>query len=566
MTSLGADTLGHAMAAREASLEPIQAELTTPAPNVELTGEIAERVASNHAVQAGVAYIAPGYLTVKPDLFEYLPVTQAQQWRVAPFADLNGCLHLAIVDPWDLDLIDRLERITGRQVEISVASAETINAALRHGQVASETLRDVSEDFKLVLVKEDDSGNEHAVALFFESDADESAPVVKLVNTLLVAALQKRASDVHLEVFAHGIAVKYRIDGVLYPATDVLDKRYHGALLTRLKVMAELDISEKRTPQDGRFKIRYGERDIDFRVSIIPTAFGEDVVIRILDKSSITGDVTDLRLDSLGVEGDLLKRLRRIIHAPYGMILITGPTGSGKTTTLYAALNELNSVEEKIITIEDPVEYLLDGIIQIPVNEKKGLTFARGLRAILRHDPDKIMVGEIRDSETANIAVQAALTGHLVFSTVHANNAIDVIWRFVHMGVDLYDFVSSVSAVMAQRLVRVICPHCKGPANVDNDTLILGGLEEAEWRSATWYVGRGCVHCNETGYRGRTVVAELLSLTPQIRQLLIDKRSYEEIEAAARQQGMQTLREAAIARALRGETTLKEVYRVTRAI
>jgi type IV pilus assembly protein PilB len=327
--------------------------------------------------------------------------------------------------------------------------------------------------------------------------------------------------------------------------------------------MAELDIAEKRVPQDGRFRLRFGGRDIDFRISVMPSVFGEDVVIRILDKSSVADDMRNLSLESLGIGGEVLKRLRKCVNEPYGMVLITGPTGSGKTTTLYAALTEINLGEEKIITIEDPVEYQLEGVVQIAVNEKKGLTFARGLRSILRHDPDKVMVGEIRDSETAQIAVQSALTGHLVFTTVHANNSIDVIGRLTHMGLDLYNFVAALNCVMAQRLVRIICAECKHQVKVDDELLERSGIDIHKYAGHKWYAGAGCGHCNGTGFRGRKAITELLVLTPRIRQMIVDRRPAEELLSLAISEGMTTLRQSAISKVLAGETTLKEINRVT---
>ena len=439
--------------------------------------------------------------------------------------------------------------------------AEAIQELLKRSEGSSAILRDVSEDFRMVILRETEEGGEAQIALDQGSDAE--APVVKLINSILLAALQKRASDIHFEAYDKSVTVKYRIDGVLYPATEVLDRRYHAALLSRLKVMAELDIAEKRVPQDGRFKLRLGRRDIDFRVSVLPAVYGEDAVIRILDRSSVTGDHRSLRLDALGIGGDVLKRLRRAVREPYGMVLITGPTGSGKTTTLYAALSETNTGEEKTITIEDPVEYQLDGIVQIPVNEKKGLTFARGLRSILRHDPDRIMVGEIRDPETAQIAVQSALTGHLVFTTVHANNAFDVIGRFTHMGLDVYNFVSALNCVMAQRLVRIICPRCKVLAEVSDEMLELSGLDPVVTRGHEWYEGKGCEHCSGTGYRGRYAITEFLDLSPSMRDAIVARQPLSALLSAARAEGMSSLRESALAKAMAGETTLKEINRVT---
>jgi type IV pilus assembly protein PilB len=327
--------------------------------------------------------------------------------------------------------------------------------------------------------------------------------------------------------------------------------------------MAELDIAEKRVPQDGRFKLRVPGKTIDFRVSIMPSAHGEDSVIRILDKQSISEQFTELKLDILGFPDLELRRFRKYIREPYGMVLVTGPTGSGKTTTLYAALAEIRSIEDKIITIEDPVEYQLKGITQIPINEKKGLTFARGLRSILRHDPDKIMVGEIRDSETAQIAIQSALTGHLVFTTVHANNVFDVLGRFLNMGVEAYQFVSALNCVMAQRLVRRICEACKQAVPVTHDQLVESAMAPELEHTQTFYEGAGCLECGGTGFKGRMAICELLDLTDHIRELILDRRPISEIKRASREQGMRFLRESAVERVLEGTTTLREINKVT---
>jgi type IV pilus assembly protein PilB len=357
--------------------------------------------------------------------------------------------------------------------------------------------------------------------------------------------------------------VKYRIDGVLQPAMRPIAKQFHSSIISRIKVMAELDIAEKRVPQDGRFKLRMPGKTIDFRVSVMPSVHGEDAVIRILDKESISEQFTELRLDILGFPDAELKRFRKYIAEPYGMVLVTGPTGSGKTTTLYAALSEIKSVEDKIITIEDPVEYQLGGITQIPINEKKGLTFARGLRSILRHDPDKIMVGEIRDSETAQIAINSALTGHLVFTTVHANNVLDVLGRFLNMGVEAYQFVSALNCVLAQRLVRTICSHCKRPMKVTRSMLEESGLDPALEHTHTFFEGIGCIECGGTGYKGRTAICELLDLSDYIREMILEKRSTAEIKKAAREEGMRFLRESAVERVMQGTTTLREINKVT---
>lgn len=520
-----------------------------------------EQLAEVLAEQFLLSYVDLDGYTIPSDLFELLPANYAYQYGVVPYQYEDDVLHVVISDPLELNIAERLERISGKRIQLALGTQRAISAVLKRSEGSAEILKDVSQDFKLVMVKETDEGREQTVSL--DAVGEDARPVIRLVNTILLDGLQKRASDVHIETYEAGITVKYRIDGVLYPATAMLDGRHHSALISRLKVMAELDIAEKRVPQDGRFKLRLSNRDIDFRVSILPSVFGEDVVIRILDKSSITDGVKSLRLDNLGVAPEVLKKFRKAVREPYGMVLITGPTGSGKTTTLYAALSELDRKEEKIITIEDPVEYQLDGVVQIPVNEKKNLTFARGLRSILRHDPDKIMVGEIRDSDTVQIAVQSALTGHLVFTTVHANNAFDVIGRFSHMGVDVYSFVSALNCVMAQRLVRKICPNCKREVHLDTELLELSGFDAPHAAGHTWYEGAGCDHCGGTGYRGRAAITEFLDLSPRIREMIVDRRPASELEAAAVEEGMVTLRESAVAKALAGETTVREINRVT---
>jgi len=411
------------------------------------------------------------------------------------------------------------------------------------------------------LVQEDGEGEEVlSIGVLAESD---QAPIIRLVDSTLFNAIQRRASDIHVETGDNQVVIKYRIDGALYQAMDAIDKRHHQTIISRIKVMSELDISEKRVPQDGRFKIRMHGRTIDFRVSILPTVHGEDCVIRVLDKESMNKEFKNLSLPVLGIDDDTMHKLRKAIREPYGMVLVTGPTGSGKTTTLYACLSETQSPEDKIITIEDPVEYQLKGITQIPVNEKKGLTFARGLRSILRHDPDKVMVGEIRDEETAQIAVQSALTGHLVFTTVHANNVIDVLGRFLNMNVDLYNFVSALNCVLAQRLVRKICPHCRRPAEVSPQLLEESALDPETYQDITFYDGAGCIECNGTGYHGRLAVTELLDLSDQIRELILSKRPASEIRRAAKEEGMTFLRESALEKVFQGVTTLREINKVT---
>lgn len=509
----------------------------------------------------GIPYTTLDGFLVPAELFRIIGIEQCYKSRILPYSLENETLHIVIVDPLDVSLPQRIESKYGYQVAILLSMNVFLEAALKRSEGEVEKLRDVSDNLRRV-------GNDEGIQERTESKADKDyeeslSPVVKFINTLLSAAITKRASDIHIEPQEVGVLFKYRIDGVMYPATEILDMTHHSAVVTRLKVMAELDIAERRVPQDGKFRLDMFGREIDFRLSILPAVFGEDIVIRVLDKSSITEDFKDIRLERLGMSSDVLMKFRRSVREPYGMVLMTGPTGSGKTTTLYAALAEINNGEEKIITIEDPVEYQLDGIIQIPVNEKKGLTFARGLRSILRHDPDKIMVGEIRDAETASIAVQSALTGHLVFTTVHANNVFDVVGRFYHMGIDIYSFVSSLNCVMAQRLIRLTCPYCKSEIDVTSEYLELSALDPHLYRDQKWFHGVGCERCNGTGYRGRAAVTELLTLTPAIRQMFIEQRSLSEIKDVALKNGLETLRQSAIAKALSGETTLKEINRVT---
>src|SRR6185503_13018374 len=425
---------------------------------------------------------------------------------------------------------------------------------------SQRVLEEATEGFQMQILREDEAGEENLTVEKLTSDA---SPVIRLVDSMVFTALQRRASDIHIETGDDAVHVKYRIDGVLQKAMNPIDKRHHSTIISRIKVMAELDIAEKRVPQDGRFKLRIRGKAIDFRVSIMPSVHGEDSVIRILDKESISEQFTELRLDILGWPEDEMRRFRKYIREPYGMVLVTGPTGSGKTTTLYAALSEIKSMEDKIITIEDPVEYQLRGITQIPINEKKGLTFARGLRSILRHDPDKIMVGEIRDPETAQIAIQSALTGHLVFTTVHANNVVDVLGRFLNMGVEPYNFVSALNCISAQRLVRVICEQCKRPVRVSAQLLEESGLDPKVYSDFVFYEGSGCLDCGGTGFRGRTAIHELLDLSDRIREMILERKPASEIKRVAHEEGMTFLRESALQKAFAGISTLKEINKVT---
>jgi type IV pilus assembly protein PilB len=475
----------------------------------------------------------------------------------------NGTLDIALADPRQIVMIDELQVLLSRKLRINVATHSQISDLLKKTEQSQRVLEEVTEGFTLDVVGDDENNDENLSIDRLTSEESNIAPVIKLVDTTIFNALERRASDIHIETRDQELAIKYRIDGVLQYAMTPIAKEWYSAVISRIKVMSELDIAERRVPQDGRFRVRYKGRLIDFRVSIMPTIHGEDAVLRVLDKESMSEKFSKLTLDVVGfAEADVAK-FRRYIKEPYGMVLVTGPTGSGKTTTLYAALSEIKNDEDKIVTIEDPVEYQIKGITQIPVNEKKGLTFARGLRSILRHDPDKILVGEIRDQETAQIAINAALTGHLVFTTVHANNVLDVLGRFLNMGVEPYNFVSSLNCILAQRLVRIICPHCKHRVEYDDDFLIESGLTPAEWRNIPFYEGKGCMECSGAGFRGRTAIHELLDLTEQIREMILERRPTSEIRRKARQDGMTFLRHSALDRVRDGITTLREANKVT---
>ena len=512
------------------------------------------------AEQFGLDFMDLSSFRMDEELLNTLPTDAIYRFRFVPLEMNDGVLSIAIADPTDVVRLDELEMLLAYPLRLSVATESDLSSVIKAGEGTRRVLREVSEDFMLQLVKETERGEE---VLSVENISDDTSPIIKLINTTILDALSRRASDIHIETGHEGVEVKYRIDGVLYRANEPIDLHFQAPIISRLKVMSELDISERRIPQDGRFKVRFGAKSIDFRVSIMPSALGEDAVIRILDKESIANDLKGLSLENLGVSAREIKRLRKKIREPYGMVLVTGPTGSGKTTTLYAALTEIHTGEDKIITIEDPVEYMLRGVLQIPVNEKKGLTFAKGLRSILRHDPDKIMVGEIRDPETAQIAVQSALTGHLVFTTVHANNVFDVIGRFIHMGIDPYNFVSCLNCVLAQRLIRRVCASCRRPVTYSDDELREAGIDPEVVRGATLYEARGCDKCNGTGYRGRSAIVELLELNDEIRDLVIGKVPATQLKQAAREAGVVFLRDSAVEKLIEGETTLREVNRVT---
>ena len=538
-----------AAAAPHAGLEIV------PAEDRQLEMAHARRLADRYRLE----FVDMDHFLIDNDLFRSIPADLMLRYGFVPYRREGRTLVIVVSDPTDLPMIDELAALLATPVRVTVGTPSAIQSILKKSESSQRVLEEATESFHLQLLKEDDNGEENLTVERLTSDI---SPVIRLVDSTIFTALQRRASDVHIETQDDAVHVKYRIDGVLQPAMRPIAKQFHSSIISRIKVMAELDIAEKRVPQDGRFKLRVPGKTIDFRVSIMPSVHGEDAVIRILDKESISEQFTELRLDILGFPEAELRRFRKYIAEPYGMVLVTGPTGSGKTTTLYAALSEIKSIEDKIITIEDPVEYQLAGITQIPINEKKGLTFARGLRSILRHDPDKIMVGEIRDPETAQIAIQSALTGHLVFTTVHANNVVDVLGRFLNMGVEPYQFVSALNCVLAQRLVRLICTHCKRQVPVLASVLEESGLDP-QLASHPFYEGSGCIECGGTGYKGRTAICELLDLSDRIRDMILDRRPTSEIKKQAREEGMRFLRESAVEQVLLGRTTLREINKVT---
>ncbi len=499
------------------------------------------------------------------DLFEKIPVHLMFRYNFVPLDETtDGRLAIAIADPSQLMMIDEISLLLGKRIVTKVSTLKQISDILKKTEQSKRVLEDASEGFTLDVIREDEAGNDETISIDkLTAAAGDMSPIIRLVDTTIFTALQRRASDIHIETRDDSVVIKFRIDGVLTNAMPPIGKEHHSTIISRIKVMSELDISERRVPQDGRFRVKYNGRAIDFRVSIMPSIHGEDAVLRVLDKESMSEKFRKLTLDVVGFDDVDLRRFRRYIKEPYGMVLVTGPTGSGKTTTLYAAVNEIKTDEDKIITIEDPVEYQIRGITQIPVNEKKGLTFARGLRSILRHDPDKIMVGEIRDNETAQIAIQSALTGHLVFTTVHANNVVDVLGRFLNMGVEPYNFVSALNCILAQRLVRVICDSCRTAVHYPPEVLEASGLDPQQWSQVPLYEGQGCIECAGTGFRGRTAIHELLDLTDRIREMILAKKPTSEIRRAAREEGMRFLRESALDKVRAGFTTLKEINKVT---
>jgi len=537
--------------------------LATSTNNATIHDDAAEREqARKLAERYRCAFVDLRDQRIDPELFRSIPAEMMFRYNFVPLEAHDGTLIVALADPSQLQLRDELAHLLGKRLQIRVATPSQIGDLLKRTEQSQRVLDQATEGFTLQVVGDEDESEENISMEKLTAETGVS-PVVRLVDTVIFTALERRASDIHVETRNSEVAVKYRIDGVLQYAMKPLDKEWHATILSRIKVMAELDIAERRVPQDGRFRVRYKGRFIDFRVSIMPSVHGEDAVLRVLDKETLSEKFRNLNLGVVGFDPEDLLRFRRYILEPYGMVLVTGPTGSGKTTTLYAAINEIKNDEDKIITIEDPVEYQVQGITQIPVNEKKGLTFARGLRSILRHDPDKIMVGEIRDQETAQIAINSALTGHLVFTTVHANNVTDVIGRFINMGVEPYNFVSALNCILAQRLVRVICENCKRRVTHAPEFLRESGFDPKVWADVPFYEGAGCLECSGTGFRGRSAITELLDLSDHIREMIIDRRPTSEIKRAARDEGMTFLRDSGLKKIREGITTLREINKVT---
>jgi general secretion pathway protein E len=561
MTKIDAELLARARVQSRQSQRALVAELEA------LTGLEPRQLVVALAEPFGLSVMETGEMLSQQPAFDLLPLAQALARHCVLLRGAGGQLTGVIADPFDLDQQTWLAAQAGSSprapLHLRLALAADIQAYLSRQEASAravDTLAPSKGDARRGDARRD---GKTAAVLSFASVSEAGSPAVKLVNSTLYDALKAGASDIHLESTATGLAVKYRVDGVLDHATSVGGIELAEHIISRLKVLAELDIAERRIPQDGSFRVESGGREIDLRVSIMPSIHGEDAVIRILDKRAMVEAYGALTLEALGFDAPSLATLRQLAQEAYGMLLVTGPTGSGKTTTLYAALTEIHNGREKIITIEDPVEYQLPGILQIPVNEKKGLTFAKGLRSILRHDPDKIMVGEIRDRETAEIAVQSALTGHLVLTTVHANNVFDVFGRFTHMGIDPYAFVSALNGIWAQRLVRMNCPHCAAQYDPIESELAAARLERHEVADYAFMRGKGCGDCRGTGYKGRRSIAEILTLNDEIRELIVDKQPIRRLKAAAHANGTRSLRLAALDLVRRGATTLDEIRRVT---
>jgi len=499
-----------------------------------------------------------------PEILSLIPAKFMVEYKCVPYEKSGNALVIAVAEPMEfMKVVDSLEVLIDMPISIVVASEKRIRELLKKLEADQSVLETVSDDMRLLLVKESEKGEE---TLSAEKVSSEESPIVRLVDSTILDAINKKASDIHIESTDRGVIIRYRIDGMLHQATEPIAIQHQSPIISRIKVMSELDISEKRIPQDGRFKLKVRDRSVDFRVSIIPTIFGEDAVIRILDRETLMPESKGYQLGNMNLPERELLRLRKQIHAPYGMFLVTGPTGSGKTTTLYTAVSEVNKPNEKIITVEDPVEYQLKGIVQIQVNEKKGLTFAKGLRAILRHDPDKILVGEIRDSETAQIALQSALTGHLVFTTVHANSSFEVINRFIHMGIEPYNLVAALNCIVAQRLIRTLC-QCKEVVSADKKEEYLreSGLSYDKYRDHDFFMEKtlGCDMCKGSGFKGRRAIIEIIEMTDEMKEIFMEKMSITTLKKKAKLAGTTFLRDAALELVINGETSISEANRVT---
>jgi type IV pilus assembly protein PilB len=499
-----------------------------------------------------------------PEILSLIPAKFMVEYKCIPYEKSGNTLVIAVAEPMEfMKVVDSLEVLIDMPISIVVASEKRIREILKKMEADQSVLETVSDDMRLMLVKESEKGEE---TLSLEKVSSEESPIVRLVDSTILDAINKKASDIHVESTDRGVIIRYRIDGMLHQATEPIAIQHQSPIISRIKVMSEMDISEKRIPQDGRFKLKVRDRSVDFRVSIIPTIFGEDAVIRILDRETLMPESKGYQLTNMNLPERELIRIRKLIHAPYGMFLVTGPTGSGKTTTLYTAVSEVNKPNEKIITVEDPVEYQLKGIVQIQVNEKKGLTFAKGLRAILRHDPDKILVGEIRDSETAQIALQSALTGHLVFTTVHANSSFEVINRFIHMGIEPYNLVAALNCIIAQRLIRILC-QCKEavPREKKEEYLRDSGLSYDKYKDHVFFMEKnlGCDLCKGSGFKGRRAIIEILEMNDDMKEIFMSKMSITALKKKAKEAGTTFLREAALELVLNGETSLSEANRVT---
>jgi len=526
---------------------------------IDATHASREQVFAALAEVFGYGAVSGAELEALTPALDRVGLATAVQRRCLAARDADGKLVFCLADPFDRDLVIWAESAIPEDFRFALVSAEELTARLAMLEAEGSALAAITSAPSTATAALD--GGEQ---ISFLTLGDDSGPIVKLVNSSLFDAMKAGATDIHFETHPGGLEVKYRIDGILIRAASFAGAETAEQVISRIKVMAELDIAERRVPQDGRFRATVRSREIDFRVSVMPSIYGEDAVIRILDKQQLIAQGAELKLDFLGFADDVIGVIRKLAREPYGMLLVTGPTGSGKTTTLYAAITEINDGKDKIVTIEDPVEYQLRGVLQIPVNEKKGLTFARGLRSILRHDPDRILVGEIRDPETAEIAVQSALTGHLVFTTVHANNVFDVIGRFTHMGVDPYGFVAALNGIVAQRLVRVLCPKCVETHQPAAEALRAAGLEgRKDLKAFQFRRALGCAHCRGTGYKGRRAIAEILLLNDEIRDLISTRAPSQQVKEAAMKRGTRLLREAAVDLVKDGVTSLEELDRVT---